>query len=179
MKRKITESIEIPEGVSCEYHLNTLKCTKGSVTLHKILSAPGIKAKVEGNKIHFEAIKGARIQYKTMKSFIAHIKNLFSGLDSEFVYKLESVNVHFPMTLKIEKNKLIINNFIGEKTPRVANILPNVEVEAKGPLITVKSHDKEAAGQTAANFEKATRLRGRDRRIFQDGIFITEKPGEN
>ena len=82
------------------------------------------------------------------------------------------------MTLKIEGNKLAVNNFLGEKIPRYAYILPNVEVQIKGSLITILSTDKEAAGQTAANFEKATKVTNRDRRIFQDGIYIHDKPGD-
>ena len=34
---------------------------------------------------------------------------------------------------------------------------------------------KEKVGQTSANIERACRIRGRDRRVFQDGIYIVEK----
>ena len=93
------------------------------------------------------------------------------------MYHLEAVNVHFPMSLKIEGGKLAINNFFGEKTPRYAKILPNVEVKLEGQKIIIISSNKEAAGQTAANFEKATKIKNRDKRIYQDGIYITQKPG--
>jgi len=79
--------------------------------------------------------------------------------------------------MKIDSGRLLINNFLGEKNPRVAVILPNVDVQLKGAKITVTSADKDAAGQTAANIEKATKIRNRDRRIFQDGIYIVERPG--
>jgi large subunit ribosomal protein L6 len=81
------------------------------------------------------------------------------------------------MILKLDKNKLIISNFLGEKVSRHATILPNVDVQIKGAKITITSNDKEAAGQTAANIEKASIVRNRDRRVFQDGIYIIEKPG--
>ena len=86
-------------------------------------------------------------------------------------------NVHFPMNVKAEKGKLIVKSFLGETTDRIAKILEGVKVEVKGNQVVVSGFNKETAGQTAANIEKATRLTGRDRRIFQDGIFITEKCG--
>jgi len=81
------------------------------------------------------------------------------------------------MNVKIDGDRVIIKSFLGETTQRIAKILSNASIDIKGNKITVSSNDIEAAGQTAANLEKATRLTGRDRRIFQDGIFITAKPG--
>jgi large subunit ribosomal protein L6 len=176
MKQKISEKIEIPQGIVCSYVDGIFYCKKGSQELSRKIQIPEIEIKVEGNTIHFECKKGNKNQYKTIKSYIAHIKNFFRGLDEKFVYELESCNVHFPMTLKVQGNQLIINNFLGEKKPRHAEILKNVDVDIKGQKITISSADREAAGQTAANFERATKIRAKDRRIFQDGIFITAKP---
>lgn len=175
MRSKLSESIDIPEGVSCTVEEGILRCSRGSVTLSRNVYSPGIDVLAEGNKLVFSCASGNKNHFKEIMSLIAHARNIFSGLGSQFVYKLQACNVHFPMTLKVEKDRLLINNFLGEKKPRLASILPGVDVEVKGQSISVSSADKEAAGQTAANFEKATKVRCRDRRVFQDGIYIVEK----
>lgn len=177
MKQKIIQSVEIPSGINCSLEKKILKCKSGTAEIAYNASIPRINVSVSNNVITFECEKGNKNDYKKIMSQLAHMRNIFHGLQHPFVYKLEACNVHFPMTLKIEGNILIINNFLGEKTPRTAEILQNVKVEVKGQQLTVSSADREAAGQTAANIEKATRVPNRDRRIFQDGIFITEKPG--
>ena len=175
MKKIISEFIEIPSGVECEHKDKVLICKKGASQTQKIIDIPGVTIKVQDNKLYIEAKYGNKNQLKMIMTSAAHIKNLFRGLEKPFVYKLESANVHFPMTLKVDKNRLVINNFLGEKVPRYANIPAGVEVELKGNQITVSSFNKELAGQTAANFETATKIKKRDRRIFQDGIYITQK----
>lgn len=177
MKQKISEELQIPEGISCEFANKTLKCKKDGKELSKVINVPSVDVKIENNKIILKCEAGNKNKFKIIKSYIAHFKNMFSGLQEEYTYKLEACNVHFPMTLKVEKDKLIVSNFLGEKVPRFAKILPNVKVEIKGQKITINSSDKDAAGQTAANFEKATKIKNRDRRIFQDGIFLVERPG--
>jgi large subunit ribosomal protein L6 len=177
MRTKMEEILEIPSGVDCSFANNMFSCKKGSVSLSRKIEVPNLLLKIEGQKIILSMVKGNKNSLKLIKSQSAHINNLFLGLDKKFIYKLEACNVHFPMTLKNESGYLVINNFLGEKTPRKAKILPNVEIELKAPKITLSSHDREAVGQTAANIEKATKIRNRDRRIFQDGIYITEKPG--
>jgi large subunit ribosomal protein L6 len=179
MKQKLEEKITIPEGVSCSFSDGVLKCSKGSAEVEKKIHLPQVEVAVSANEIKLACKKGNQNQYKSIKSQIAHIKNLFNGLNEHYIYELELCHVHFPPTLKVDGKRLVVNNFFGEKNPRYAEILPNVKVEVKGPKITVSSPDKEAAGKTAANLERATYIRRRDRRIFQDGIYITSKPGAN
>jgi large subunit ribosomal protein L6 len=177
MKKQIyTETFSVPEGVDCSYSDGVLTFSKDSISLQRRIDSPLISVKADSGKISFTASKPGKRERKLIKSYIAHIENIISGLGTKFVYRLETCNVHFPMTLKVEKDVMLINNFLGEKTPRRAIILPSVEVSVKGAEIKVSSHDKAAAGQTAANMEKATRVRNRDRRVFQDGIYITDKP---
>ena len=83
------------------------------------------------------------------------------------------------MTVTHDKNKIIIKNFLGERIPRKAEIQENVEVKIEGELITIISTDKEKAGQSAANIEKATRIKGRDNTSLQDGSYIIKKCGKD
>ena len=177
MKQKLEEKITVPEGVSCKLENGILKCSKNSHETERKISIPQVDVKISNTEIIFSCKKGNKNHYKKIKSQIAHIKNIFKGLENVYVYELEIVHVHFPATLKSEGNKFTVNNFFGEKSQRHAEILPNVKVEVKGSKISVSSPDREAAGKTAANLERATAVRRRDRRIFQDGIYIVSKPG--
>ena len=80
------------------------------------------------------------------------------------------------MTLAVQGNQLIVNNYFGERVPRSANILAGVDVKVQNKTeIVVSGIDKEAVGQTAANIERSTTVKKRDRRVFQDGIYLIEK----
>jgi len=176
MRRKLERKIQIPTGITCEVIENKVICKKDSLELSREIPIPGTKVLISQNEILISNEKGNKNDYKKIVSLSIHLKNILSGLEDPFIYKLESCNVHFPTSLKIEGDKLEISNFLGEKVKRYAEILPGVNVDIKGPNITLSSHNLESAGQTAANFEKATKVRGRDPRVFQDGIYIVEKP---
>ena len=45
-----------------------------------------------------------------------------------------------------------------------------------GEELTVTGPDIEAVGQTAADIEQLTRINDKDVRVFQDGVYITQKP---
>ncbi len=171
-------SIEIPKGFVVNVNGKEVTIKGNGKELKKSFKLGRVNISVVDEKIKIDASKSTKRESKMAGTISAHLTNLIKGLGKEYVYKLEICNVHFPMNVKVEKDDVVIKSFLGEKVDRISKILPNVKVEVKGNEITVSSSDIEAAGQTAANIEKATRITGRDRRIFQDGIYITSKCGE-
>jgi hypothetical protein len=53
----------------------------------------------------------------------------------------------------------MIENFMGERSKRVANIVGNVKVTVQGDELTLEGMDKEELGQTAANIHFATHVK--------------------
>jgi large subunit ribosomal protein L6 len=177
MVAKLKRVIELPEGITASVNDEEIKISGNGKELVRTFNLSGILIKVAGNTLELSSKRTTRRESKLIGTAWAHINNMIRGVGEDFVYKLEVTNVHFPMNVKAEGEKILIKSFLGETTERVARIMPGSNVDIKGNEITVSSSNIESAGQTAANLEKATRLTGRDRRIFQDGIYITEKPG--
>jgi len=179
MKQNIIEKIEIPAEVEVSIENNEIIIKLGDKENKRKFSYYGIEIKKENNNIIIEAKQASKKEMKVANTIKAHINNMLLGLQQSFEYKLEITFVHFPMNVEHDKenNQIVIKNFLGEKKPRTAKILPGVEIIIDKNIITLTSHNKELAGQTAGNFEKATHIRNKDRRKFQDGIYLTEKPG--
>ena len=134
MKMKISESVNLGEGVSAEMKESVLTLSKAGKYVSRAFMLPKVKTELKGNELIFSCDSASKRELKIINSSISHLKNMISGLDKEFTYVLEACNVHFPMTLKIEKNILLINNFLGEKVPRRALINPVVKTEINSIL---------------------------------------------
>ncbi len=178
MRKEMFREIEMPEGVEASIDGNSIKIKGKKDEDSKKFSGDKIKIKMEGNKIIIGSKDATKKEKRIINTFAAHIKNMIKGVSEGFEYKLKVVYSHFPITVEIHGKEAIIKNFLGEKVPRKMKILDGATVKIDKDFITVSSHSKELAGQTAANFEKATRIISRDKRVFQDGIFITSKGGK-
>jgi len=179
MKREIIQEIEIPEGIEVNIEENKLivKGPKGENEREFRIGKLDFHKK--DNLIILGDKKASKNEKKIINTIASHIRNMIKGVGEGFEYKLKICSSHFPMTVDIQDNDATVKNFIGEKIPRKLKIPKNVEVDIQGDIITITSNDKESAGQAAANFEKATKIRNKDRRVFQDGIFITNKAGRD
>ena len=170
--------VEIPEGVevTIEGSLVSVKGPKGENK--RLLSHPRIVIKKEDKVVMFYVKRKLSKKEKRMVgTFAGHVLNLIKGVSEGFEYKLKICSGHFPMTAKVEGDEVVIKNFLGEKVPRKSKIIEGTKVEIKGDIIIVEGIDKELAGQTAARIEQSTRITNKDRRVFQDGCYITDKAG--
>lgn len=173
MVEMYSKEVNIPEEVKVEINGNEVKVTgpKGELK-RKFDLIDGIKIEKVENKIKVSAESERRKIKAKVGTIAAHIRNMIKGVLQGFTYRLKVVYAHFPITVKVEGDKVLIQNFLGERVPRVAKIVGNTQVKVEKDEIIVSGIDIEEVGQTAANIEQACRIRGRDRKIFQDGIWI-------
>lgn len=177
MKKEIFQKIEVPEGVEATLEGNVLNVKGPEGENERSFKMNSLNFEKKDNEIIIGSKKATKKEKKMINTITAHIKSMIKGVQEKFEYQLKIGFSHFPITVDIKEGEAIIKNFLGEKIPRKSKILKGVDVKADRDIITVNSVDKEAAGQVAANFEKATKIKGRDKRIFQDGIFIISKAG--
>jgi len=171
----VEKTVVLPEGFSAEADGNQLTVKASGKEAKRQFKANGISLKADGTQVTVIGRPASRRMNALASTISSHISNMAAGLKSAFVYKMTIVYSHFPMNVKVKDNLVEISNFVGEKKTRLAKVMPGVSVEVKGKDVLVRGPDKEAAGQTAANIESAAKVKGKDKRIYQDGIFIVEK----
>lgn len=176
--KSMEEKIEMPDkvGARIDNHILTVKGPKGEVS--KKIVNPRVSITINGNSIVVSAKNATKREKTTIGTFCAHIKNMIKGVTEGCTYILKICPGHFPMNVGVTGNQFIVKNFLGEKVPRVTNIVANTHVKVDGTNVVVESCSKEAAGQMAADIEKLCIITKRDRRVFQDGIYIINKSGK-
>jgi len=177
--KMFVKEVKVPNEVKVEISGNKVKVVGPKGKLEKSFIIPkGVKLEVVEGKVRVYTENERRKIKAITGTIAAHIRNMIEGVTKGYVYKLKIIYSHFPISVKVEENRVIIHNFLGERKPREAKIIGNTKVEVKGQEIIVSGIDIEAVGQTAGNIEQATRIVGKDRRVFQDGIFIISKGEE-
>jgi len=167
------KDLVIPKGVEVKVDANRVTVKGPLGELSKAFPS-SISIKVSGDKVDVETSNQRRKIKALSGTFKAHIANMIQGVSSGYEARLKVLYAHFPIKVKADMGKLHIENFLGERRAKEAHACGNVEIKADKDEVTVFGINKEDVGQTAANIEAAVRIRGFDKRVFQDGIYITQ-----
>lgn len=173
------EELDIPKGVEVELtenHQITVKGPNGTIT-KDFSHARGITMTLEDNKVIISTNFPKSGTLALASTILNIVKNLIIGVQTNYKYFCKVCYSHFPCNVEVkpEKKELHVVNFLGERAPRVTKYLDNVEVKVEGDDVILIGPDKEKLGQTAANLKRCCRIKKKDPRVFQDGVYLYKK----
>jgi len=172
---EVSETVQVPDDVevSLEGRRITVKGPKG--TLARDFSFAPVLIELKDKTIRIWAEWPRKKEASLVGTLHSHIENMITGVKKGFTYKLKIVFSHFPISAKLKDKTVLIENFTGERNPRKAKIIGNVQVKIQSEDIFVQGINLEEVSQTAANIEQATKVKKKDPRIFLDGLYVYER----
>jgi large subunit ribosomal protein L6 len=173
---EISKIIQVPDGVdvNVEKRRVTVKGMKGTLT--RDFSYVPVSLEAGGdNTVRIWAEWPRKKEASLVGTVNSHIKNMITGVEKGFSYKLKIVFSHFPISVKVQDKIVLIENFTGERRSRKAKIVGDVKVKVESEDITIEGINLENVSQTAANIEQATKVKKKDPRVFLDGIYVYER----
>ncbi len=169
-----SETIQVPDDVqlTIDGRRVTVKGAKGM--LMRDFSHEPVQLEIEGKTVKIWVAWPRKKESALVGTIRSHIQNMITGVTKGFTYKLKIVFSHFPISTKVKEKTFLIENFTGERSPRKAKIIGNVQVKIEGEDIIVQGINLEEVSQTAANIEQSTKVKKKDPRIFLDGLYVFE-----
>ena len=173
--KEFSTSVDIPEKVNVTLNKNMLKVEGPLGKTFKNFKKIPVDIEIKDKQIMIKAKGTKKRDYAILNTSRSLIRTLCEGVIEGYTIKMKIVFAHFPITVKTEKNRILIDNFQGERAPRIADIRGHTKVVAKGDDITLTGPVLTDVTQTAANIAQNTIVKNKDHRVFLDGIYIKSK----
>jgi len=172
---KFQDEVIIPEGVKLALNKHMLSFVGPLGKTYKSFRTIPINIEIADNKVILNSIGSRKRDYAILHTARSIIRNICEGLVEGYTIKMKIVYSHFPITVKVEGKKILIENFQGERAPRITKIVGNTKVIPKGEDVILTGEVWTDITQTAANIELKSKVKNKDHRVFLDGIYAFEK----
>ncbi|HJW96928.1 MAG TPA: 50S ribosomal protein L6 [archaeon] len=169
------KTVQIPDGVEVKLDGKELVVKGKNGELRRAFSHPAAKVEIKEGTVVFSSDSNRKRNRAIVGTWAAHFRNMCSGASRPWEARLKIIYSHFPIKVSVEGKKVVIGNFLGGRKNREAAIVGDTKVEVAKDEIIVTGIHKENVGHTAANIERAAKVQGFDRRIFQDGCHLVQK----
>ncbi len=172
---EISRIIQVPDDVTVTLAGKKVTVNGAKGTLTRDFSYVPISIEAEGQTVRVWAEWPRKKETALVGTIHSHIRNMITGVQKGFSYKLKIVFSHFPISAKVQDKSILIENFTGERRARKVKIIGDVKVKVESEDIVVQGVNLEDVSQTAANIEQATKVKKKDPRVFLDGIYVYER----
>ena len=134
-----------------------------------------VDLQVSGKNIILKSLGTRKKDYAIFKTAESIIKTLLKGIQQGYTFKMKIVYAHFPITVKVKDGNILVENFQGERAPRVSKIVGDTKVVTKGDDVVLTGSVLTDVSQTAGSLQQNTKVKNKDHRVFLDGIYLFEK----
>jgi large subunit ribosomal protein L6 len=172
---EVSRTIQVPDDVTLSIVGKTVNVKGAKGNLTRDFSYTTVAFEAQGKDLRIYAKWPRKKETAMVGTLSAHINNMIVGVTKGYTYKMKIVFSHFPVTVKAQNGYVSIENFTGERRPRKVKILGDVKVKIEPEDIILTGTNLEDVSQTAANIEQSTKVRGKDPRVFLDGIYTYER----
>jgi large subunit ribosomal protein L6 len=172
-KEEIFAELDLPVNVKVRMEGNTFIVDGKLGTLRKDITKLPIAIDLKDKKLVIRPPGTRKKDLAVTNTAKSIIQSMIKGVESGFTYKLKVVYAHFPISVKTKGKEIHVENYFGERAPRVSHIVGDTtKVNVIGEDVIVQGPSLEEVSQTAANIEFSTKLKGKDQRVFLDGLYI-------
>jgi large subunit ribosomal protein L6 len=172
-KDEIFAEIDIPVNVKVRMEGNTFIVDGKLGTLRKDITRLPIAVDLKDKKLVIKPPGTRKKDLAMTNTAKSIIQSMIKGVETGFTYKLKVVYAHFPISVKTKGKEIHVENYFGERAPRVSRVVGDTtKVNVMGEDVIVQGPSLEEVSQTAANIEFSTKLKGKDQRVFLDGLYI-------
>ena len=172
---KFSTEVKIPENVKVSFKSNMLRVDGPLGKTYKNFKKIPVDIQINDNMVSLKAQGTRNANYAIMNTARSIIKNILEGVIEGYTIKMKIVFSHFPINVKVDGKKVLIENFQGERAARVTKIWGQTKVVPKGDDVIITGHVLTDVSQTAAEIENGSRVKNKDHRVFLDGIYKFEK----
>lgn len=165
--------VDIPDGVTVSLKRHMLEVAGPLGRTFKSFRKIPVILEVGDGAVLLKATGFRKRDHAITNTARSLVRNLCEGVTEGYTAKMKVVFAHFPITVKVDGDRVLIENFQGERSARVAKISGAAKVTPKGEDVVITGHVKTDVSQTAANIQLKTRVKGKDHRVFLDGIYVT------
>jgi len=174
-KGPAVHAVDLIKGVTASVDGRTLSVKGPLGTVKKNFNKIHVNIGLDSGKVQITSFSAKKKDVVSSNTVSSLVRNMVTGVTEGYLYKMKVVFAHFPVTVKVKGNTVVVENFMGERSARVTKIVGDCKVTVDGDDIIIKGVSLEDVGQTSANLEQATKVKRKDQRIFLDGVYVYEK----
>jgi len=175
-EQEITAEVEAPASVTVTMNANIVQMKGKHGAIEKDFTKLPATVTAQGNKITVRPYGTRKKDLAVTNTARSIIEGMIKGVEKGYTYRLKIIFAHFPISVKVKGKEVYVENFFGERSARISRVIGNAtQVSVVGEDVLVQGPSLENVSQTAANIELSTKTKGKDQRVFLDGLYIYSK----